>query len=208
VTLVTKSGSNDFHGNIFEYYRTPALDATSYPNTINRVAKDQFVQHIFGGSLGGPLFNPGFGEGRKMGWMRDKAFFFTNLQFLRAYDTGLVTRTVYTQAARQGIFRYTVGGPNVPSGANGIDTVDLAGNQVFGACPNPLPDPLPSDFRCTRTYNILTNPANITRDTALMDLINAMPLPNNFTVGDGLNTAGYNFGSPQHEKQSWLKSVR
>src|SRR6185503_6808674 len=142
VTLVTKAGSNDFHGNVFEYYRTPRLDATSYPNTINKVAKDQFVQHIFGGSLGGPLFNPGFGEGRKMGWMRDKAFFFTNLQLLRAYDTGLVTRTVYTQSARQGLFRYTVNGPNVPSGANGIDTVDQAGNQLFPACPNVLPNPI------------------------------------------------------------------
>lgn len=201
VTLVTKSGSNDFHGNMFEYYRTPALDAKSYPNTIAGLPRDQFVQHIFGGSLGGPLFNPGFGEGRKMGWMRDKAFFFTNLQLLRAYDTGLVTRTVYTQNARQGLFRYTVNGPNVPSGANGIDTVDQAGNQLFPACPNVLPNPIPADFRCTRSYNILTNAAGITRDQALMDMINAMPLPNNFTVGDGLNTAGFNFGSPQHERQ-------
>ena len=201
VTLVTKSGSNDFHGNVFEYYRTPALDAKSYPNTIAGTPRDQFVQHIFGGSIGGPLFNPGFGEGRKMGWLRDKAFFFTNLQLLRAYDTGLVTRTVYTQNARNGLFRYTVNGPNVPSGANGIDTVDLAGNQLFGACPAVLPNPIPADFRCTRTFNITTNAAGITRDQALMDLINAMPLPNNFTVGDGLNTAGFNFGSPQHERQ-------
>jgi hypothetical protein len=50
VTLVTKSGSNDFHGNAFEFYRTPRLDAKSYPVTIAGVPKDQFVQHIFGGS--------------------------------------------------------------------------------------------------------------------------------------------------------------
>jgi len=201
VTLVTRSGSNDFHGNVFEYYRTPRLDAKSYPNTIAGTAKDQFVQHIFGGSIGGPLFNPGFGEGSKMGWLRNKAFFFTNLQLLRAYDTGLVTRTVYTESARQGIFRYTVNGPNVPVGGNGIATVGSAGNQVFGACPNPLPNPLPANFRCTRTYNIVGNPAGITQDSALMAYLNAMPLPNNFTVGDGLNTAGFNFGSPQHERQ-------
>ena len=91
VTLVTRSGTNDFHGNFFEYYRTPRFDAKSYPVTIAGLPKDQFVQHIFGGSVGGPLFNPGFGEGTKMGWLRDKAFFFTNLQLLRAYDTALVT---------------------------------------------------------------------------------------------------------------------
>ena len=103
VTLVTRSGTNDFHGNLFEYYRTPRFDAKTYPTTIARLPKDQFVQHIFGGSIGGPLFNPGFGEGTRAGWMRDKAFFFVNLQLLRASDTALVTRTVYTQAARQGI---------------------------------------------------------------------------------------------------------
>src|SRR6185369_10956051 len=63
VTLVTRSGTNDFHGNVFEYYRTPALDAKSYPITIAGLPKEQFVQHIFGGSVGGPL-------------VRDKAFFF------------------------------------------------------------------------------------------------------------------------------------
>jgi hypothetical protein len=105
VTLVTKSGTNDFHGNLFEYYRTPRFDAKAYPTTIAGLPKDQFVQHIYGGSIGGPLFNPGFGEGTKMGWMRDRAWFFVNLQMLRASDTALVTRTVYTQAARQGIYR-------------------------------------------------------------------------------------------------------
>ncbi|HKE60640.1 MAG TPA: TonB-dependent receptor, partial [Pyrinomonadaceae bacterium] len=38
-------------------------------------------------------------------------------------------------------------------------------------------------------------------DPTLGGFLKAMPLPNNFTVGDGLNTAGFNFASPQHEKQ-------
>jgi hypothetical protein len=201
VTLVTRSGTNQFHGNVFEYYRTPRFDAKAYTNTINGTAKDQFVQHIFGGSIGGPLFNPGFGEGTKMGWLRDKAFFFTNLQLLRAYDTGLVTRTVYTQSARQGIFRYVLQGQNAAVGATTPASVDTAGNPVFAACPNPLPNPLPASLRCIRTYNIAANPTGITQDPGLMAYINAMPLPNSFTAGDGLNTAGFNFGSPQHEKQ-------
>jgi hypothetical protein len=201
VTLVTRSGTNDFHGNFFEYYRTPRFDAKSYPVTIAGLPKDQFVQHIYGGSIGGPLFNPGFGEGTKLGWMRDKAFFFTNLQLLRAYDTGLVTRTVYTSAARQGLFRYVVGGQNTAVGGTGTPSIDASGNPVFAACPNPLPNPLPAGFRCIQGYNIATNPTGIGLDPTLMGYLNAMPLPNNFTVGDGLNTAGFNFASPQHEKQ-------
>jgi hypothetical protein len=196
VTLVTKSGSNDFHGNLFEFYRTPRLDAKSYPVTIAGVPKDQFVQHIFGGSISGPLYNPGFGEGTNRGWMRDKAFFFVNLQLLRAYDTALVTRTVYTQSARQGLFRYVVGRANAPAGT-ATAAVNGSGGAVLPACVGTPPTNSP----CISSYNIATNPTGVGIDPTLGGLINAMPLPNNFTVGDGLNTAGFNFASPQHEKQ-------
>src|SRR5882724_2735073 len=111
VTLVTRSGTNQFHGNLFEYYRTPRFDAKSYPITIAKLPKDQFVQHIFGGSIGGPI-------------KKDKLFFFTNLQLLRAYDTALVTRTVYTASARQGLFRYVVGRANAPALASTPPAVD------------------------------------------------------------------------------------
>lgn len=204
VTFVTRSGSNQFHGNLFEYYRTPRLDAAGYATKIAKLPKDQFVQHIFGGSLGGPLFDPGFGEGgRGFHWLRDKAFFFTNLQLLRAYDTALVTRTVYTQTARQGLFRYVLQGTNAPVGAISplTPSVDGAGNSLFPPCPNPLPNPLPPTLRCIQTYNIATNPTGVGIDPVLGAILNATPLPNNFTTGDGLNTAGFNFASPQHERQ-------
>jgi len=197
VTLVTKSGGNDFHGSLFEYYRTPRFDAKSYPVTIAGLAKDQFVQHIFGGSLGGPLYNPGFGEGTKTGWLRDKAFFFVNLQLLRAYDTALVTRSVYTQAARQGLFRYVVGRANAPAGGTSPPSVDANGNAVLPACVGSPPTNQP----CIASYNVATNPTGVGLDPTLTGILNSSPLPNNFTTGDGLNTAGFNFASPQHEKQ-------
>jgi hypothetical protein len=190
VTLVTRSGTNTFHGNAFEYYRTPGLDAASYPITIAKLPKDQFVQHIFGGSVGGPI-------------IKNKAFFFTNLQLLRAYDTALVTRTVYTAAARTGVFRYVLQGQNAPDGASSplVPSVNGVGAPLFGACPSPLPSPLPATLRCIQTYNIATNPSGTGIDPTLAAFINSQPLPNNFTTGDGLNTAGFNFSSPQHEKQ-------
>lgn len=196
VTLVTRSGTNEFHGNLFEYYRTPRFDAKSYPITIANLPKEQFVQHIFGGSLGGPLFNPGFGEGTKAGWLRDKAFFFVNLQLLRAYDTALVTRTVYTQAARAGLFRYVVGRANAPAGT-GTAAVNASGAPNLPACIGAPATNAP----CIASYNIATNPSGIGIDPTLGAIINASPLPNNFTTGDGLNTAGFNFASPQRERQ-------
>ncbi|HLM01233.1 MAG TPA: TonB-dependent receptor, partial [Pyrinomonadaceae bacterium] len=194
VTLVTRSGRNYFFGNLFEYYQTPDFNAKSYPITIAGLAKEQFVQHIFGGSLGGPLFNPGFGEGTKpFDLLKDKAFFFVNLQMLRAYDTALVTRTVYTQQARAGLFRYVVGRANAPSGS-ATAAVDAAGNPILPACSATI------TTLCLRSYNIATQ-APISIDPTLSGIINSMPLPNNFTVGDGLNTAGFNFASPQRERQ-------
>lgn len=183
VTLVTRSGTNEFHGNLFEYYRTPRLDAKSYPVTIAGLPKDQFVQHIFGGSVGGPI-------------IKNKVLFFTNLQLLRAYDTALVTRTVYTAAARGGLFRYVVGRANAPAGT-ATPAVDASGNAILPACVGAPPTNSP----CISSYNIATNPTGTGIDPALSAIINSSPAPNNFTVGDGLNTAGFNFGSPQHEKQ-------
>ncbi|MGH9820481.1 MAG: carboxypeptidase regulatory-like domain-containing protein, partial [Pyrinomonadaceae bacterium] len=174
VTLVTRSGTNQFHGNIFDYYQTPEFNATAYPNTIQpAVAKDQFVQHIFGGSLGGPLPNLGLGEGNPFKLLKNKAFFFFNLQLLRAYDTALVTRTVYTQAARAGLFRYVVGRANSPAGTS-TAAVDAAGNPLV---PNCTGGPPPTNSPCLSSYNIATS-APITIDPVLQGFINAMPLPN------------------------------
>lgn len=191
VTFVTRSGTNQFRGNVFEFYQTPEFQARSYAANVNGLPKEQFVQHIFGGSFGGPLFNPGFGDGTKpFTLLRDKAFFFVNLQLLRASDSAIVTRTVYTQAARQGIFRWVRGG------VNGPNAVTSNGTPVNAPCTgNPPTTP------CLDSYNI-QNGTGITLDPVLLAYINAMPLPNNFVdAGDGLNTAAFVFSSPQREKQ-------
>lgn len=190
VTFVTRSGTNEFRGNLFEYYQTPRFNARSYAANVNNAGKEQFVQHIFGGSFGGPLFNPGFGEGTKP-WdlLRDKAFFFVNLQLLRASDTALATRTVYTQTARQGIFRWVRGG------VNGTGVVDSSGNPLFPNCSATV------TTLCIDSYNIASG-SGISLDPLLMGYINAMPLPNNFAAGgDGLNTSAFVFSAPQQEKQ-------
>ncbi|MFN3329548.1 MAG: carboxypeptidase regulatory-like domain-containing protein, partial [Pyrinomonadaceae bacterium] len=89
VTFITRSGTNKLRGNLLEYYQTPDLNANEYQNNLNNQPKGQFVQHIFGGSLGGPI-------------IKNRMFYFFNLQLLRAYETRLVTRTVYTQTVRNG----------------------------------------------------------------------------------------------------------
>src|SRR5688572_24215698 len=96
VTLVTRAGQNEFHGSLFEFYQTPRFHANEYVNTINNAGRPQFVQHIFGGSVGGPVILPKFGEGGASTYNgKNKTFFFTNLQLLRTKQAFFVNRTVY-----------------------------------------------------------------------------------------------------------------
>lgn len=75
VTLVTKAGTNRFHGEAYEYVQTTAFNANSY--TLNAAGKPRPVDHLnqFGGNIGGPIF-------------RDKAFFFADYSGYRhVFDT-------------------------------------------------------------------------------------------------------------------------
>ncbi|HVF58154.1 MAG TPA: TonB-dependent receptor [Pyrinomonadaceae bacterium] len=174
VTLVTRSGSNEVHGNLFEFYQTPRFNANEYENNLNGRPRGQFIQHIFGGSLGGPI-------------VKNKTFFFTNVQLLRATQSLSRTRTVLTADARRGLFRYVVGGRNNPAGVSGA-SVDQSGNVVPGLN--------------IATYNVAANdPAGLGLDPTIQSLIGMTPLPNNFTTGDGLNTAGFTFSAPTVERQ-------
>jgi len=63
VNVITKSGTNAFHGNVYEYFRNKALNAQGYFN----VVKPQFNQNQFGGTFGGPI-------------KKDRTFFFTSYE--------------------------------------------------------------------------------------------------------------------------------
>ncbi|MBI3682237.1 MAG: carboxypeptidase regulatory-like domain-containing protein [Acidobacteria bacterium] len=174
VAMVTRSGGNEFHGTAFWFYRTPRLNANEWENNLNRIGKRQFVQHIPGGSIGGPI-------------LKNKTFFFGNLQELRARESAQADRTVYTADARRGIYRYNRAARNAPSGAPGA-AIDSSGNVLAGVS--------------IGTYNIFaSDPDRIGQNARVKALMDSTPLPNNFTGGDGLNTAVYTFAALQQEKQ-------
>jgi len=194
VTLVTKSGTNRYGGNIFEYYQTPGVNANEYANNINKVGRPQFVQHIYGFSLGGPIPTFGFGDGGKFRPLKDKAFFYVNYQRLFATETRLATRTVYTQQARAGNFRYMVGQANAPANGSSTASVNADGSPRYPDCSATI------TTQCIRTYNVGAN-SPIPFDTTVTGVLNSYPLPNSFAAGDGLNLARFVFNAPQLEKQ-------
>ena len=179
VAMTTRSGTNELHGEGFFFYRTPRFNANEWANNTDKVGKRQFVQQIPGFNLGGPVRLPHYNG-------KNKTFFFVNFQYLRTHETGTFTSTVYTASARKGIFRYVVGGRNQPANVAGA-SVDAAGNPVGGLN--------------IGTYDLIANdPLHLGQDPSVMKQVNAMPLPNNFTVGDGLNTAGLTYVAPQGQR--------
>ncbi len=174
VAMVTRSGGNEFHGSGFWFYRTPRLNANEWENNLNDIGKRQFQQQIYGGSVGGPI-------------KRNRLFFFYNAQRLTARNTSLLNRTVYTQQARQGNWRYVLGGRTLPAGVTGA-SVDASGNVLSGIN--------------TGTYNLIANdPQRGGFDSRIKPVIDSTPLPNNFSGGDGLNTAFFTWAAPTRESQ-------
>ena len=85
VQLLTRSGTNQFHGNAFEYFRNEAFDANDWFNNSRRLAKPATRQSDFGFVLGGPVLLPRFGEGGRQPWFngKNRTFFFVSYEGLR-----------------------------------------------------------------------------------------------------------------------------
>jgi hypothetical protein len=98
VSVVTKGGSNDFHGSLFEFLRNDNLDANAWAN--NRVGRPrvEFKRHQFGGNLSGPI------------WRSKKLFFLTTYEGLRQGSPATTTQTVPTLLERNGDFSQTRNG--------------------------------------------------------------------------------------------------
>jgi outer membrane receptor protein involved in Fe transport len=113
VNIVTKSGTNSFHGSAAEYFRNSALDARNYFNIASQ-PKAPFHNNQFGGSIGGPI-------------VKDKTFFYFDYEGQRE-PVGVVT---------------VANVPNTGSGPNGQLAPADASNPVIAAllARNPWPAP-------------------------------------------------------------------
>jgi Carboxypeptidase regulatory-like domain len=92
INVVTRSGSNDFRGSVYEYHRNDGLDANDFFNNARGVDKARLRYNDFGWSLGGPI-------------QKNKLFFFAGQEWklIRRFTTPAL-RTLPTRAMRQGDF--------------------------------------------------------------------------------------------------------
>jgi hypothetical protein len=88
ISVVTKSGTNAFHGTAFEYFRNDKLDANDWFANANGLARPELRQNDFGGVLGGPI-------------VKDKLFFFGSYEGLRVRQPHVADTYVPSLASRQ-----------------------------------------------------------------------------------------------------------
>lgn len=91
INVVTKSGTNQFHGSLFEFLQNSALNANNWFNNQNGAKISPKKQNQFGGTFGGPI-------------RKDKTFFFVDYQGTIARSTGTARAGVPSAAERQGDF--------------------------------------------------------------------------------------------------------
>jgi Carboxypeptidase regulatory-like domain len=89
VVMVTKSGTNHFHGNAYFFGENQNLNANSWGANLTGAPRPSFNRAIFGGTLGGPI-------------VKDKLFFFVDYQGARQHNSTVENRTVVSAADRVG----------------------------------------------------------------------------------------------------------
>src|SRR5581483_4058096 len=168
VALITKSGTNSFHGSLYEYNRNTLTSANDYFIKQSQLATGEpnkplkLIRNIFGGSVSGPL-------------KKDRTFFFFNYEGTRRREDVPAVRSIPTASMCQGIIQYqdTSGGITTlhPSDIKALDPAGLGINPAI---------------------------LDLTGHTGYFDktFCSGKYPTNDTSVGDGLNYAGYRFKAP------------
>lgn len=179
IQLVTKSGTNDFHGSLREFNRTAKTAANSFFNNKAGIPRPQLTRNQFGASLGGPVYLPRFGEGGSSIFSgKDRLFFFFDYEGRRDAQGVTNLRIVPLQHLRDGGVAYL--------------------NNTAGCPTNARLTTRPECITVLSPAQVAAmDPQGIGASPALRSFIQGRyPLPNDFSAGNGINTAGFRFNSP------------
>jgi hypothetical protein len=199
VNIVTRSGTNNFHGSVYEYFRNDIFDGRNYFQTTG--SKPELRQNQYGGSIGGPI-------------IKNKAFFYFDYEGFRQVSGVTDTGTVPNITEYDDINSLNGGSPQaLLSPSNGtaglpIDPISLAYLKLFPVPTNADPTVLSNNFTISpnKTQNFNTYDARV--DYRLNEKnqvfvrfthnnVATFPPPNFGTV-NGVEISGgrYNFDGP------------
>jgi hypothetical protein len=153
ISVVTKSGTNNFHGSLYEYHRDKWLDAAPVFDTRPYALRPPYLLNQFGGSIGGPVTFPKFGEGGPaLKSLRNKTFFFFSAEFFRSKKPGqLAVSFAPTDLERSGDFSQSINpftgqkmvlrnpftGQVIPSGIIPPELINPVGKKLMDLLPRP-----------------------------------------------------------------------
>lgn len=199
VALVTKSGTNNIHGSLYEYNRNSYFSANDYFLKSSELAsgtpnKPQFLnRNIFGGSVGGPI-------------KKDRLFLFLNYEAYRDVEQVSALRIVPTPSLRDGVVEY-VCDPSATCNGNTVQGLSgasyTAGPGTYALSPQELTAMDSAAINAPTSGVIQPYTGSVGPDPAVLAYMNKYPLPNDYSQGDGYNTAGYRFAAPTKNTKNW-----
>src|SRR5215813_8084557 len=164
VSVATRTGTNEFHGTLFEFVRNTAFNANEFFASAQGIPKPEIKLHQYGFEAGGPI-------------VKGKTFFFgswqgQNTKFAQPIDQTFGIPRMYTPAALGGIFRYFVADPANPLVLNGqtitrnspllVDTSTGAYRSGIHDCAST------AELNCIRSFNMFANdPLRIGADSKM-----------------------------------------
>lgn len=183
VSLVTKSGTNAFHGALYEYHRNTVTSANDYFVKNSQLAAGdpnkapKLVRNIFGVAVGGPI-------------IKDRLFFFANYEGARQREENSTVRVVPSAALRDGAMLYQCADPTACPGGT------VAGNSASHAVPAGFFGLSPTQLKAMDPLGLGPNPV-------MLSYFNSFPLSNDNSVGDGVNFQGVRFNGPIKKNNDW-----
>jgi hypothetical protein len=206
VSMVTKSGTNSFHGSLYEYNRSNLGEANDW---FNEQAEDKsnlpnkpgpLVRNTFGAWFGGPI-------------KKDRLFVFGGYEGQRTNESLQTTRTIPSDTLRQGIMQYPCTTLTDPTTGNPIDPNCVAGsngNYTVGQDPLNRVDPtsqlLVTESQAglantdTNCQGIGTCPWGGGADPNVLAIFQKYPSPNSDSFGDKFDYRAFTFASPAPAK--------
>jgi hypothetical protein len=151
VNLLTKAGTNGFHGGLYEFLRNDQLNANDFFSNLSGVPRPKYRQNQFGGSIGGPI-------------RKDKTFFFADVEALRirqGVPTGLIFTPTLFEEQNPGNFSDQPGGKIIPP--TQLDPVALKYWKLFPAPNAGTPGVLGANYNANvnKMYNSTTYDARV-----------------------------------------------
>src|SRR5581483_11345265 len=183
VSLITKSGTNSFHGSLYEYHRNTFTSANDWFVKAAQVGSGapnvppKLIRNIFGGSVGGPI-------------QKDRLFFFINYEGYRQREEHSTLRIVPSDSMRDGIIMYQC-----------ATSSQCPGGTVQGLTG---PHSIPAGFEGLNSAQIAgMDPLHIGPNSVVMAYLQGFPHGNDLSAGDGVNYVGYRFKGPAPTNKNW-----